>query len=421
MANPASIVHPRLGKLSISRKAKIAASRLVARCTETLLPARTVHLLRVGREWRQWVDSISFETLADLTGAPAEVKQRVFKAHVRRVEIETHAKCNRICSFCPNVIVDRRLNQTVTPSAILDRIFGQLGSIDYTGQIVVARYSEPLTNLPYLYDCLSRARSAVPHAELGITTNTDYLKRSVLDDLQKAGLNTLYMSLYLRDHEQWTIELARDYTERVAKKLGVRLLTQVETAKNILATYEYKGMSLRSTCHNWDAWGNDRGGSLEQYKTGPRTGPCRDPYETFVVDYNGSVMPCCALRSDLPIHRDFIAGDLSAPGANIFDVYTERLSYWRRGLVDFGEKESPCSTCHHRDIPHGLVPSISARIEQHLERIGHRTSRLSAASPASGKAAAAASAGAHQLHVIQPNGSIYPPGETYKRMDEPPQ
>lgn len=413
MANPASIANPRFGKRSISKKAKLAASRVLAKCTETLLPARTVHLLRVGREWRQWVDSISFETLADLTGAPAEVKQRVFKAHVRRVEIETHAKCNRVCSFCPNAIIDRRLNQTLTPTAILDRIFEQLGSIDYTGQIVVARYSEPLTNLPYLYDCLSRARSAVPHAELGITTNTDYLKRSVLDELHKVGLNTLYMSIYLRDHEQWTIELARSYTERLAKKLGVQVLTHVETAKNILATYEYKGMSLRSTCHNWASWGNDRGGSLEQYKTGDRLGPCRDPFETFVVDYNGSVMPCCAVRSDLPIHQDSVAGDLSAPGANIFDIYTGQLSHWRRGLVGFGKKEFPCVTCHHRDIPHELVPSISTRIEQHLVRIGHQTIHRSGVGPESSMNTAAA--GPHtsrQLYVIQPNRTTDSPGRT---------
>ena len=105
----------------------------------------------------------------------------MFKANVSRVEIVTHAKCNRICSFCPNVIMDRRLNNSLTDRAMLDRIFGELGSIDYRRQICVARYSEPLANRDYLYGCLASARERVPHAELAITTNTDYLTQSVLD------------------------------------------------------------------------------------------------------------------------------------------------------------------------------------------------------------------------------------------------
>jgi hypothetical protein len=415
MENPAGTADQRVRGRSIARRAKRAVSKLVAKSTETLLPAKTVHLLRVGREWRRWVESLTFETLADLADAPDDVKRRVFKAHVQRVEIETHAKCNRICSFCPNVLVDRRLNQTVTPLAILDRIFEQLGSIDYTGQIVVARYSEPLTNRPYLYECLSRARSAVPHAQLCITTNTDYLKKSVLDDLHKTGLNRLYMSIYLRDHEQWSIELARAYTQNLQKKLGARLLTQVETSKNLLAIYDYKGMQLSSTCHDWNQYGNDRGGSLDQYKLSSRVGPCRDPFETFVVDYNGSVMPCCALRSDLPIHRDFVAGDLSSSGASIFDIYTGRLSYWRRSLAAFGEKDFPCATCRHRDLPVELMPSISRHLERQLQRIGGTADDLATAPHAKSMTAAVCGS---QLYSIEPNGINQTGTETRKSAED---
>jgi len=350
--------------------AKRAVSHLIRKTTETLLPDATVQRLRTAREWRRWVRSLTPAVLEDLTQSPPEVKRRVFKAQVRRVEIETHAKCNRICSFCPNVIMDRRLNQTLTDAQVLDRVFEELGAIDYAGQIVVARYSEPLANRPYLYERLARARALVPQAELCITTNTDYLTPAVLNQLEVSGLNVVYMSLYLRDHERWSIEVARAYTERLARKLGAQVLTKVETPTNLLAIYRYKGLDLRSTCHNWDQYGTDRGGSLVQYQQQKRVGPCRDPFETFVVDYNGSVVPCCAIRSDLPEHRDLVVGNLSVPGTSIFDVYTGRLSAWRRGMVGFGQKDFPCTTCRHRDLPAELVGPISRRLEKHLHQIG---------------------------------------------------
>jgi len=351
--------------------AKRAVSHLIRKTTETLLPDAAVQRLRTAREWRRWVRSLTPAVLEDLTQSPPEVKRRVFKAQVRRVEIETHAKCNRICSFCPNVIMDRRLNQTLTDAQVLDRVFEELGAIDYAGQIVVARYSEPLANRPYLYERLARARALVPQAELCITTNTDYLTPAVLNQLEVSGLNVVYMSLYLRDHERWSIEVARAYTERLARKLGAQVLTKVETPTNLLAIYRYKGLDLRSTCHNWDQYGTDRGGSLVQYQQQKRVGPCRDPFETFVVDYNGSVVPCCAIRSDLPEHRDLVVGNLSVPGTSIFDVYTGRLSAWRRGMVGFGQKDFPCTTCRHRDLPADLAEPIAKRLEKRLLQIGH--------------------------------------------------
>src|SRR5713226_9701804 len=86
---------------SIPIRAKRGLSRLIARITETLLPRDAVDRLRTGREWKRWVDSLTPEILDDLAQASPDVKRQVFKRHVRRVEIETHAKRNRISSFCP--------------------------------------------------------------------------------------------------------------------------------------------------------------------------------------------------------------------------------------------------------------------------------------------------------------------------------
>jgi MoaA/NifB/PqqE/SkfB family radical SAM enzyme len=336
-----------------------------------MLAPELVKQRRERRHWEKWVESLTSDLLQDLSASsPPELKRRVFAANVTRVEIETHAKCNRICSFCPNVIMDRRTNGTLADAAMLDRVFDDLGSIEYSRQICVARYSEPLTNKQYLYDRLGSARVRVPGAELAITTNTDYLTIDVLKRLSGIGLNTVYMSLYLRDHEHWSIEVAHAYTNRLAKKIGARILTARETPVSLECTFDFPGLALYSTCHNWEQYGIDRAGLVQIYSQQQRVGPCRDPFQTFVIDYNGTVTPCCCIRSDFKEHGGYLMGDLSTPGVNIFDIYAGRCALWRRGVVSFGHKSSPCSSCRHRDIAKEFVTPVAALLEKRLERIG---------------------------------------------------
>jgi MoaA/NifB/PqqE/SkfB family radical SAM enzyme len=316
----------------------------------------------------RWVDSVKPEMLNNLTGALMEAKRRIFKEHVRLVEIESHAQCNRACSFCPNSILDRRHNQTVTDAVMLDRIFKELGSIDYVGQIKFARYSEPLAN-PILYERIVSARTIVPRAQLAIVTNTDYLTTRELAELRNAGLNVVYMSIYLKANEFWTPQIAKTYSQRLAKKLNIRIINKQETSISFDCAYHYNGLTLFFTCKNFNKYGTDRGGPITQYTKQQRLGPCREPFETFVIDYTGSVMPCCNLRSDLTEHREFIVGNLSTPDTSIFDVYAGRLSAWRHSLMGFDEKPFPCTTCRHRDIPEALAVPLASLLEKHLRLI----------------------------------------------------
>jgi hypothetical protein len=54
---------------------------------------------------------------------------------------------------------------------------------------------------------------------------------------------------------------------------------------------------------------------------------------------------------------------------SIFDIYAGQLSAWRRSLVSFGPKASPCTTCSHRDVPKDLAPTVAGQMEKHLQRI----------------------------------------------------
>ena len=136
--------------------------------------------------------------------------------------------------------------------------------------------------------------------------STRHLKRIkpfVLDQPMAAGLDVTYMSIYLRDKERWSLELARDYNARLARELGLAETGRSETSSVVHYSYKYKGMTVRSACIDFGKNGSNRGGLLEQYSDQPRNGPCRKPFETFVVDFTGHVMPCCNLLSDKPASR----------------------------------------------------------------------------------------------------------------------
>lgn len=345
-------------------------SRLIARSTEALLPERTVTLLRERREWKAWVASLDADVLAANPELNAEQKRALFRHHVKLVEIETHARCNRICSFCPNIAMDRRRNRTVTDVDLLSRVFTELGSIDYDRQIKVARYSEPLTN-PHLHERIADARRLVPRAQLAVVTNTDYLTRAALERLRHAGLDVLYMSLYLKSKETWSLGLAREYNRQLAAKLGIQPSAEQKSAVGLVCFYQYEGMVLRSACMDFDRYGSDRGGTVPQYTDLGRTGPCREPFETFVIDYTGAVMPCCNLRSDIPSHLPFAVGDLSDPGQSIFDIYAGALAGWRRSMVGMGPKDTPCMTCRHREVAPELARAVGTVLHRRLRVLGH--------------------------------------------------
>lgn len=342
----------------------------LARAAEAILPSNFVSNLREGRSWKNWIAKLEPNLFDDLSASPAETKKSLFKKHVSLVEIEVHARCNRVCPFCPNVIVDRRKNFVLTDAEILDRVFDELGSIDYRGQIKIARYSEPLANLPYLYDRIVSARTKVPNAQLAIVTNTDYLKPKVLEELREAGLDRVYMSIYPRPREKWSLALAERYSERLAAKLRTPISSRHRTTYSLRCTYKYEGLQLHSACINFGEFGSDRGNLMEQYTHEKRLGPCREPFETFVIDYTGDVMPCCNLRGDFPEHRALAAGNLARNGSSIFDVYAGALAGWRKSMAGFGPKEKPCTTCTHRDVPHTLANKVSRLVNRRLVQIG---------------------------------------------------
>lgn len=280
-----------------------------------------------------------------------EFARRLFKSSVAKVEIEPFTYCNRVCWFCPNAKIDRRSTNKYMSEELYVRILSDLSSISYSGAITWCRYNEPLADRIILTR-IRQARNALPGAHLYTHTNGDYLNWSLLDELREAGLNKLKVQVYLGANDRFsdTAMLTR-MTQRLAD-LGLRSeFTLVQAGNRYVAKVLYTGIDITFEGWNYDKHAVDRAQTVEVSHKLKRTSPCVIPFTDIYIDYDGSMTPCCNIRSDVPTHKPYVVGNLS-DGRSIFDVYADRqLAEWRKKLARFGEKANPCNTCAFAILP----------------------------------------------------------------------
>jgi Iron-sulfur cluster-binding domain len=126
-------------------------------------------------------------------------------------------------------------------------------------------------------------------------------------------------------------------------------------------------LRLRVYARNFESTGCDRGGSVPIAAAAPRTSPCLSPFHHVYIDYNGSVMPCCNLRSDVDAHRETIIANLHQQ-PDLFAIYAgETMAAWRRGLIGFDPKSGLCASCSfvtYPETPEHLA--VHARLRESL-------------------------------------------------------
>lgn len=265
----------------------------------------------------------------------------LFKASVQFVEIEIHSYCNRTCNFCPNSFLDRRSNKTLLDPALYSKIMDDLASIDYRGVITYSRYNEPTSDRPLFIERLREARAKLPNVRLTTFTNGDYLTAEYIEAIRDAGLNELTIMAYLANGKRTTLANFLIVMVSRLRKLGLPwkfvAINQVKV--------DIPGIQVTYLFRNFVKTGTNRGGSLSSGNIVERKSPCTIPTTDVYVDYNGSMVPCCDIRSDYELHKDCVVYKLT-PHNSIFDGYANsKLVLWRRDLHGFGPKKFPCNTC----------------------------------------------------------------------------
>jgi radical SAM protein with 4Fe4S-binding SPASM domain len=276
-----------------------------------------------------------------------DVARELFKASVGLVEIETFSYCNRVCWFCPNSKIDRRSTNRYMDENLYLKILYDLASINYDRDVTYSRYNEPLSDRIILTR-IRQARALLPAAHLYTHTNGDYLNRKLLDELRDAGLNRLRVQVYLGNNDRFSDTAV---LTRMAQRMGDLGLpfefTDVRQNAFYAARVRYPGMEVTFESANFDLHGVDRGQTIELTTKHQRVSPCLVVFQNIYIDYNGSVVPCCHIRSDEPTHRAYIVDTLTTENS-IFEAYANSpLVEWRKSLFSFGEKEKPCNTCSY--------------------------------------------------------------------------
>ena len=278
----------------------------------------------------------------------AKLQQEIFLHNVERVEIEIHSYCNRKCWFCPNSIIDRHSQFIELDEKIYLGILKELKKIDYSGLVYFHRYNEPLANMNLLLKRMDQAREYLPKAKLCIFTNADYLTKEYLEELSKY-IDVLIMSYYLKNDETYDLDnKIKPYMQNVFSKLDLninRILTDNETFYFLES--KYKNTFIQYRAKNFKENYNSRGGLIYSKNIFDSVGKisCNIASYSINIDYNGIVMACCHLRSDVKEHKAMILGDLYK--SNIFEIYTNAKSAnVRKYLIKKSIKKSPCHVCY---------------------------------------------------------------------------
>lgn len=272
--------------------------------------------------------------------------KELFRRSVTRLEIETHSYCNRRCGYCPNVVGDRLGDNKRMEPAMFARVVADLAEIEWSGSFVLNSYNEPLADRDIL-DRIAQARAALPKARIMIYTNGDYLTPAYVAELAAAGLDYMHVSIHMNAADVYSDIYALDRIAEVGTRIRIApKFKTVERGNFVIARCPHPKLEIELRAINFWKHGKDRGGLIKQITTDrPRTLPCYFPFEYMHIGFEGTIVPCCHIRSDNEEHRPYRVGNLR-DFPSLYQAYAgAKLAGWRRHLISSKEKDAPCRTC----------------------------------------------------------------------------
>jgi MoaA/NifB/PqqE/SkfB family radical SAM enzyme len=275
-----------------------------------------------------------------------EDQRALFVRTVTNIEIEIGTYCNRRCSFCPNSFIDRIAEKRLMDDALFETIVSQLGNMRWRGTLRFHRYNEPLADRDYLLRRLAACRALAPHVSVLIQTNGDYLDRLYLEAIHDAGCRNIFCTAYLKEGVPYCDATAVATIEDRLRRLQLPFeFVSVQPGIQAVARASFRDMTLIMRAFNFQASASNRGGLLAMNADVVRVQPCLRPFDELQIECDGTLMPCCELRSDHPDHRACRVGKLR-PGDSLIEAWSSAAyRAWRKALFSFEPKQQPCTTC----------------------------------------------------------------------------
>lgn len=296
------------------------------------------------------MNNIQPELFVEITDKAKAIE--LFKACVQEVQVEVFSYCNRRCPYCPVAEAGRNGANRYLDIALFNKILTDLSTIAYDRRIGLNLYNEPLAD-PIILERIKAIRDRLPRAQIYFYSNGDYLNAKLLKELEKAGLNELFISIHLAPTKPYTDEEVKKNLAKLESRSGLKLsISEFVPGYYLRSKANFGKLSIEAFALNYITDGQDRGGLMANIKNAnERLSPCDRPFHNFVVSYDGSVVPCCQIFIDHPQHAEHKIGHLDV-FPDIFRAYTsEALAAWRLDNIGYGPKEhEPCAHCSDGDF-----------------------------------------------------------------------
>ena len=243
------------------------------------------------------------------------------------IEISPTDFCNRKCLFCPkgddSIAPNQRLEM---PKQLCEKIATELKDLNFKGTVMLAGYGEPMAakNLISAINTFS----AVCNTE--ITTDGDYLTIKSINEMVKAGIGKILISMY-------DGEFQIKKFEELFSKSGVGLDKYVLRDRWYTENGDF-GVKLTNRA------GVVKAGHQKEINPNNR---CFYPHYSMMVDWNGDVFLCTQ-----DWHRRIKAGNLNIH--SLYEVWTSNIMRKYRCHLYKGERDLfPCNQCNAMGTLHG--------------------------------------------------------------------
>lgn len=284
------------------------------------------------------------------------------------VFIDASSACNFHCQFCPHGSGETRtaLQQSIMPVSLAKKCIDDLCAFSKKiKRLSFSAEGEPLVNknLPEIIEYAAHRNVAEC---LNITTNASLLTPALSDELIKAGLNHIDISIYGLNSEKYhEFSDAKVSFEVIVKNIAylysIKSTAQIviKISDAICSTESDQEIFYRmfsSICdkvcveHAVPFWYDMNNGTKDDDKdiygkTIQKKLVCPIPFFSICVQANGVVTPCCVdWKQRLPM------GD--AKIESLFSIWnSEKYRLLYRKLLQYGNKGvTPCDFCRYHEL-----------------------------------------------------------------------
>jgi sulfatase maturation enzyme AslB (radical SAM superfamily) len=212
----------------------------------------------------------------------------------RLVQIELTNRCNFDCPFCFRKKMTREQGDMTEDTFKASLKLVKSMKIP---EVWLHNWGEPLLH-PDIVKFINMAKQL----KVGFTTNGKLLSKDLILELKKAGLSCLDISINMDTNKFSLIHLLKSYTYANTHGLDCHLRCVVQNS----AEYLYLKDLLLDYKVRWQR---------VMLRTGKRKEPCQAVNHVFVIQWDGTIVPCCHV-----INKEITYGTLSNPAINITNL-----------------------------------------------------------------------------------------------------